>query len=90
MHNTNYVPGDLVDVRSSVVAWYPGVVSLVDATKIVVALDAPLPTGDEWSGVTMRYGGSAPVDAVTVWKASEAVATHPDSACSHIRMRSAG
>lgn len=81
----NYVPGDLVDVRSAAPTWYPGVVSLVDDSKIVVALDLPRPTGDEWSGTTLRYGGNEPVENVTVWKASEAL---QDAAAAHIRMQS--
>lgn len=80
----NYQPGDLVDVRSSVPTWYPGTVSVVDAKKIVVTLDAPYPTGDQWSGTTRPYGGSDPVASVTVWKASEAL---QDPAACHIRMR---
>lgn len=81
----NYQPGDLVDVRSAAPTWYPGVVSFVDDSKIVVALDAPLPTGNEWSGTTLRYGGDDPVVNVTVWKASEAL---QDPASAHIRPQS--
>lgn len=80
----NYQPGDLVDVRSAVPTWRPGTVTEVDANRIIVELDAPYPTGNEWSGTTMRYGGDEPVSKVTVWKASEAV---QDPGASHIRMR---
>jgi hypothetical protein len=80
----NYVPGDLVDVRSAAPTWYPGVVSLVDNSRIIVDLDLPHPTGDEWSGTTLRYGGNEPVEKVTIWKASEAL---QDPAAAHIRIR---
>jgi hypothetical protein len=82
-----YNPGDLVDVRSGVPTWRPGVVSLVDDEKIVVDLDSPYPTADQWSGVTRRYGGSEPVAVATIWKASEAVSDGTGSACCHIRLR---
>ncbi len=71
---SDYQPGDLVNVRSASPTWWPGVVQTVDAARIIVALDTPYPTGDEWSGQTLPYGGSMPVTATTVWKASEAVA----------------
>ena len=79
----NYAPGDLVDVRSAAPTWHSGVVSLVDDSRIVVDLDAPLPTGDEWSGKELPYGGSEPVSKITVWKASEAL---QGPAAAHIRM----
>lgn len=87
MSLSDYQPGDLVDVRSSIPTWYPGVVSFVDETKIVVDLDAPHPTADEWSGVTRSYGGSEPVIQATIWKASEAVSQSPGCANCHIRMQ---
>lgn len=87
MDLNNYQPGDPVDVRSSVPTWYPGVVSLVDDARIVVDLDAPHPTSDQWSGVTRRYGGTDPVLQATIWKASEAVSQGPGCANCHIRPR---
>lgn len=80
----DYQPGDLVDVRSAAPTWWPGVVSFVDDSKIVVALDAPVPNGNQWAGQTLRYGGTEPVESVTVWKASEAIQA---PGTQHIRMR---
>lgn len=80
----DYQPGDLVDVRSASPTWYPGVVSLVDDSKIVVDLDPPYPTGNQWSGRSLPYGGSDLVRKVTVWKASEAI---QDPGAQHIRMQ---
>lgn len=84
MPHVTYNPGDLVDVRSSLAPWRPGVVATVDTKKIVVSLDPPYPTADEWSGEARRYGGSEPVESVTVWMASEAIA---EGAAQHIRPR---
>lgn len=79
-----YEPGDRVDVRSAVPTWWPGVVSMVDDAKIAVDLDAPYPTGNQWSGTTLRYGGNEPVLKVTIWKSSESVLPPEDA---HIRTR---
>lgn len=70
---SQYQPGDPVNVRSGTQQRRPGVVALADADKIIVDLDAPWPTADQWSGVTRRYGGSDPVKQVTIWVASEVV-----------------
>jgi len=68
-----YNPGDPVSVRSASPTWWPGVVQSADSTKIVIALNTPYPTGDQWSGMTLPYGGSMPVEATTVWMSSEVV-----------------
>jgi len=82
----DYNPGDLVSVRSASPTWWPGVVETVDDVKIVVALDVPLPTGNEWSGMTLRYGGNMPVEKATIWRSSEAVSTPGCQTC-HIKPR---
>jgi hypothetical protein len=68
-----YSPGDPVYVRSASPTWWPGVVASVNPAQIAVNLNAPLPTGDQWSGQTLPYGGDTPVDKTIVWTASEVV-----------------
>ena len=77
-----YNPGDLVYVRSASPTWWPGVVATVDSMNIVVNLDAPLPTGSQWAGQTLPYGGNNPVNQTTIWIAAEVVAPQ-----SHIKPR---
>ncbi len=81
-----YNPGDPVSVRSGAPTWWPGVVAAVDDVKIVVDLEAPLPTGDQWSGQTLRYGGSEPVSQTIIWIASEVVSQGQGRGC-HIKPR---
>jgi hypothetical protein len=66
-----YAPGDAVLVRSAAPTWWPGVVATVDPVKIVVNLDAPVPNGNQWAGKTLPYGGTSPVNKVTIWVAAE-------------------
>ena len=78
--------GDDVSVRSGGPAWWPGAVSLVDDSKILVDLSQPWPTGDQWSGASLPYSGGLPVKTVTVWKASEVVSQGQGCGC-HIKPR---
>jgi hypothetical protein len=84
MHQYN--PGDPVYVRSAAPTWWPGVVASVDDSKIVVTLNAPLPTGSQWAGQNLPYGGNTPVDKTIVWIASEVVSQGHGSGC-HIKPR---
>lgn len=69
----SYPNGSRVEVRSSGSApWYPGEVVRQDHMCWEVDLDSAV-TGDQWSGVTRRYGGSDMIGLVSVFKATETV-----------------
>jgi len=81
-----YQPGDKVSVRSGAPTWWPGVVSFVDDSRILVGMSQPWPTGDQWSGMSLPYSGGMSVKTVTIWKASEVVSQGQGQGC-HIKPR---
>jgi len=65
----SFPAGALVSVRATdALAWRDGVSQGLtpNGQCYVVDLGAPLPTGDEWSGVTRRYGGGDLVSQVCI------------------------
>ena len=69
-HHDLFPAGSLVCVRATeALPWRDGVSQGLtpDGLCYSVDLDAPLPTADEWSGVSRRYGGGEPVLNVSVY-----------------------